>query len=122
MRNRDRNKERGCSRNYRKVTTNKNHQIREIATILFALIPKSRMVNEVIKPLSSWLMFLFFLGKDFSTQKHKSNQSQPEKQNNMRIKNNKGNTFSRTKTSKKVKIVYFAFWCFFYAQNLFLKK
>ena len=53
MRNRDRNKERGCSRNYRKVTTNKNHQIREIATILFALIPKSRIVNEIIKTLSS---------------------------------------------------------------------
>ena len=80
MRNRDRNKERGCSRNYRKVTTNKNHQIREIATILFPLIPKSRIVNEVIKPLSSWFMFLFFLGKDFSPQKRKSNQSQPEKQ------------------------------------------
>ena len=75
MRNRDRNKERGCSRNYRKVTTNKNHQIREIA-----LIPNSRILNEVIKPLSSWFMFLFFLGKDFSTQKRKSNQSQPEKQ------------------------------------------
>ena len=75
MRNRDRNKERGCSRNYRKVTTNKNHQIREIA-----LIPNSRILNEVIKPLSSWFMFLFFLGKDFSPQKRKSNQSQPEKQ------------------------------------------
>ena len=53
MRNRDRYKERGCSRNYRKVATNKNHQIREIATILFALIPKSRIVNEIIKTLSS---------------------------------------------------------------------
>ena len=26
------------------------------------------------------------------------------------------------KTSKRVKAVCFAFWCFFYAQNLFVKK
>ena len=30
--------------------------------------------------------------------------------------------FARTKTSKRVEIVCFGFWCFLYAQNLFAKK
>ena len=37
-------------------------------------------------------------------------------------KNNKGNNFSCTKTYKRMKTTCFAFWCFFSAQNVFVKK
>ena len=41
---------------------------------------------------------------------------------NNQTKNNKGNNFSRKKTSERRETVYFAFWCFFNAQNFFVKK
>ena len=52
----------------------------------------------------------------------KANQTKTNQQNkNKQTKNNKGNNFSHTKTFKRLKIVCFAFWCFLYAQNVFVK-
>ena len=64
----------------------------------------------------------FFLRKDFDRTKTQIKPKPTNKNTNKRIKNSKGNNFSRIKTSKWVKIGYFALWCFLYAQNLFVKK
>ena len=74
------------------------------------------IVNEVIRIISG---LLFFYEKILNAQKCKSSQNQLTKKNK-RTKNNKGNNFLLTKTSKRQRIVYFAFWCFFYAQHLFV--
>ena len=68
---------------------------------------RSSIVNEAIKTISSQFI-IFFLGKVFSAQKHKSSQNQPTKQKQTN-KNNKGNNFSSRKSFKRVKIVCFAF-------------
>ena len=59
--------------------------------------------------------FFFFYEKMSSTQKHKLSKNQL-------TKNNKGNGLLRTETSKRGKIVCFAFWCFFYTQIFFVEK
>ena len=59
--------------------------------------------------------FFFFYQKISSTQKHKLSKNQLSK-------NNKGNGLLRTETSKRGKIVCFAFWCFFYAQIFLVEK
>ena len=69
------------------------------------------IVNEVIRTISSQA-FYFSFRKNF--EKAKINKQNKNKQ----TLNNKGNT----KTSKRAKVVCFAFWCFFYAQNFFVKK
>ena len=69
------------------------------------------IVNEVIRTISSQA-FYFSFRKIF--EKAKINKQNKNKQ----TLNNKGNT----KTSKRAKVVCFAFWCFFYAQNFFVKK
>ena len=60
----------------------------------------SSAVFEVIRTISS--QFIFLYEKPLNAQKHKSSKKQ-------RTKNNKGSVFSRTKMSKKGKIVCFAF-------------
>ena len=66
-------------------------------------------------------LFLFY-EKILNTQKRKSNQNQLTKQKQANKKQQKQQLLARTKSSKRVKIVCFAFWSFFYTQNLFVKK
>ena len=66
------------------------------------------------------VFFVFFL--ILNAQKRKSNQNQLTKQKQGRKKQQSQQVFARAKTSKRVKTIYFAFWCFLYAQNLFSKK
>ena len=68
------------------------------------------------------LFIYFFLRKDFAGTKHVTSKNQITKQNWANIKQQRQQFFARTKTSKRVKIVYFAFWCFFYTQRFFVKK
>ena len=57
-------------------------------------------------------MFIFLTKKVWAHEN--ANQTKTNLQNKIkRAKNNKGNNFLRTKTSKRGEIVCFAFWCFF---------
>ena len=68
------------------------------------------------------LFIFFFYEKLLSVKKH-SQAKFNQHNKNKRTKNNKVNIFYvRKKTSKRVKVTCFAFWCFFCAQNLFEKK
>ena len=83
----------------------------------------SSVVNETIKTISSQFIFS---RKDFEREKN-ANQPKPIKKNkqtkNKRTKKQQRQRFSaRIKTSKRVEIVRFEFWCFLYARNLFVKK
>ena len=65
----------------------------------------SSIVNEFIKTISSRFIYLFiYLRKDFKCTKTQIKRK-PTNKTKIRTKNNKGNNFGRTKTSKKVKIV-----------------
>ena len=65
---------------------------------------------------------LFFLfTKRFRAQKN-TPQAKINYQNKNKLTLNKGNNFSRAKSSKRVKVVCFTFWCFLCAWNLFVKK
>ena len=66
--------------------------------------------------------FFFFFMKIFRLHKITSQAKTKKQKKNKRIRNNKGNGFSLTKTSKRRKIDYFSLWCFFYARNFFVKK
>ena len=64
---------------------------------------------------------VLFYEKILRSQKHL--QANTNQQNKIKqTLNNKGNNFSRAQTSKWVKVACFAFWCFLFAQNLFVKK
>ena len=65
-------------------------------------------------------VFFFFL--ILNAQKRKSNQNQLTKEKQANKKQQRQRVFARTKISKRMEIVYFAFWCFLYAQNLFIVK
>ena len=85
----------------------------------------STVVNEAVKAISIQSnSFLFSKKKKIlSAQKRKSNQNQPTKQKWAKKKeNNKGNSFSGTKTSKKVKIVSFALCCFLCSKSFCRKN
>ena len=71
---------------------------------------------------SFFLFFLFVFFLILNAQKRKSNQNQLTKQKQGWKKQQSQQVFARAKTSKRVKNIYFAFWCFLYAQNLFAKK
>ena len=71
--------------------------------IVYVYSTISSIVNEVIRTIS-----IYFYEKISSAQKCKSTKNQLTKQNKQ-MTNNRGNDFSRTKTSKRVKIVCFAF-------------
>ena len=64
---------------------------------------------------------LFFYENISSAQKHVTSKSQVTKQKQANKKQQR-QQFSLAKTSKKTKIDYFSFWCFFYARNFFVKK
>ena len=65
----------------------------------------------------------FFYRKVLNAQKHVATKKTTNKTKTSEQKKNKDIIFlARTKTSKRVKIVCCAFWCFFYAQNLFVKN
>ena len=72
----------------------------------------SSIVNEVIRTISS--QFIFFYE---NAQIRKSNQNQLTKQKQANKKQQRQQFFERTKASKRVKVVCFAFLC---AQNLFV--
>ena len=74
----------------------------------------SSVVFEVIRTISSlFIIFVVVCEKILSPQKRKSNQSQLTKQTQENKKQQKQHVFARTKTSKRVKVVCFVFWCFF---------
>ena len=76
----------------------------------------SSIVKEVIRTISAYLLLLLFFTKRFWAHKNTS-------QANKWTKNNKGNNFfARTKFSETLGVVCFAFWCFFYTKNFFVKK
>ena len=77
-------------------------------------------VFEVIRTILG--LFIFFYKKILSGQKRKSNHNQLTKQKYANIKQQRQQFFAHTKTSKRVKIFCFAFCCFFYAQNFFVKN
>ena len=54
-------------------------------------------------------------------QKTRQKQNQLTKQKQVTTKQQR-QFFAHTKSSKRVKIIWFAFWSFFNAQNLFVKK
>ena len=67
-----------------------------------------------------WLLrpFYFYLRENFECNKH--SQVKINQQNKIKQKlNHKGNIFY---ARKNLKVVCYAFWCFFYAQNFFVKK
>ena len=72
--------------------------------------------NEAIRTISSQFNF-FFLRKDFERTKTQINQNQPTKTKKSERKTTKKTVFLRTKTSKKVEIIFFGFWCFLHTQN-----
>ena len=66
---------------------------------------------------------LFFLfTKRFRAQKNTSQAKINYQNKNKLTLNNKGNNFSGTQSSKRVKVVCFTFWSFLCAWNLFVKK
>ena len=79
----------------------------------------SSILNEAIRTLSS--QFIVSYEKILSAGKRKSSQNQPTKQKPVNKKQQSQQLFARTKTSKRVEIVCFGFWCFLYAKNLFVK-
>ena len=64
----------------------------------------------------------FFLRKNCERIKTQIKPKPTKKNKNKQTKNNKVKNFLHTETSKMVKVVYFAFWWFFYAQNFYGKK
>ena len=68
--------------------------------------------------LANFFIYLF-LRKDFERTKTQINENQPTK---TKISEERQQFFAFTKASKKVEIVCFGFWCFLYAQTLFVKK
>ena len=64
---------------------------------------------------------IFFNEKTLNAQKRKSNQNQLTKQNQANKKQQRQQVFARTRTSKRVKIVFFCILVLFYAQD-FVKK
>ena len=61
---------------------------------------------------------LYFMKSFLAHKKH--SQAKMKQQNKIKLTlNNKGNIFY---VRKNLKVVSFAFWCFFCAQNLFVKK
>ena len=82
----------------------------------------TNIVFEVIRTISS-LFIIIFLQESFKRTKTRRNQKNNQQNKNKRTKKKQRHYFlARTKTSKRVKIVCCAFWCFFYAQNLFVKN
>ena len=77
---------------------------------------------SIMKLLGQFQASLFFYEKTLNAQKRKSNQNQLNKKKQANKKQQRQEVFARRKTSKKVKVVCFAFWCFFCAQNLSVKK
>ena len=71
--------------------------------------------------LSRQFQASFFYEKILSAQKRKSSQKQPSKQKKSKQKTTKVTIFAY-KSSKRVKVVCFALWCFLRTQNLFVKK
>ena len=63
-----------------------------------------------------------FLRKNCERTKTQIKPKPTKKNKNKQTKNNKVKNFLHTETSKMVKVVYFAFWWFFYAQNFYGKK
>ena len=63
----------------------------------------SSIVNEIIRTI------LIFLQKNFERTKTQIKQKSTNKTKTSKKKNNKGNNFSRRKTSKSGKVVYFEF-------------
>ena len=68
-----------------------------------------------------FFFFFFFLRKDFEHKKTQIKQNQPTKTRISEQKTTKATVFTRIKTSQRVKIVCFEFWCFLYPQNIFVK-
>ena len=64
----------------------------------------------------------FFLRKNCEPTKTQIKPKPTKKNKNKQTKNNKVKNFLHTETSKMVKVVYFAFWWFFYAENVYGKK
>ena len=66
--------------------------------------------------LIDWFLRKVFKGK-------KQSQANINQQNKIKqTLNNNDNNFLRAETSNRVKVACFAFWCFFHAQNHFVKK
>ena len=85
------------------------------------------LVVFFLRLLGQFQTSLFVLTKKHVKKKRQKNNSEAkitEQNKNKQTKNNKDNNFLRKKTFEREKIVYFAFWCFFYAQVLvfFVKK
>ena len=67
-----------------------------------------------------WLID-WFLRKVFKDKKQSQANINQQKKIKQTLNNNDKN-FLRAETSKRVKVACFAFWCFFFAQNHFVKK
>ena len=79
----------------------------------------SSIVNEVIRKISS--QFIFFTKKLWTYKKVNQTKTNQQNENEQTLKH-KDSNFSRTKTSKRLRVICFAFWCFLCKRNLFVKK
>ena len=75
----------------------------------------------VIKKVLDLFSLFFYCEKISATQKHVTRKNQLTTQKQASTKQQRQQFFACSKTSKSEKAVCFAFWCFFYAQNLFVK-
>ena len=66
--------------------------------------------------------FLFFFRKNFKRTKARHKLKSSNKTKKMNKKEQRQQFFLRTKTSDRVKMICFTFWCFFYAENFVIKK
>ena len=80
---------------------------------------KYKYKYQVISTISSQPIFSY--EKILSIKKHLTSKNQLTKQKYVNEKQRKQQFFPQ-KNSERGEVVYFSFWCFFYAQNLFVKK
>ena len=98
------------------MTNKKKMYTNKLAEVHVNSIP-----NEAIRTISSQFNFFFFCEKISGVQKRKSTKTNQRKLKKANEKQKKKTVFLRTKTSKKVEIICFGFWCFLYTQNFFVK-
>ena len=78
-------------------------------------------LSRQFQALLFFFLIIFFYEKILRAYKH--SQGNINQQNKIKqTLNNKGNNFTLTQFSKRVKFACFPFWCFLCARNLFVKK
>ena len=81
----------------------------------------NRIVNDTIRTISMQSFFFFFMEKLWA-QKNTHKKKLTSENKIKQTENNKGDNLLHTKAFKRVKIICFAFGCFFYIQIFSLKE